>query len=202
MRARGARWLGFDVDARAHHVFWPGPGNVTVERNVYFGTTAQFEGEETMIPTLQSEQSDTPHTPSTPSTPQTQPALPPPAITPASAPAPTPSEPPQLRHSTRTRKPSRLVRDLQSGEVGTQLPGSFAEEPEEAGGAWTYLRTLQVLSRSLLLTLPMPEPWSLARSLRPSAGQTGHYARSVAAGVVILAVAMELAADAAIVEWT
>ncbi len=42
-----------------------------------------------------------------------------------------------------------------------QLPGSFAEEPEEAGGAWTYLRTLQVLSRSLLLTLPMPEPWSL-----------------------------------------
>jgi len=25
------RWLGFDVDAQAHRVFWPGPGNVTVE---------------------------------------------------------------------------------------------------------------------------------------------------------------------------
>src|SRR5260221_3532697 len=98
VHAREALWLGFDVDMRAHRVFWPGPGDVTVERNVYFGTSTQFE---TMIPTLPGKQSDVPHTPSTPSTPPIQPVPPLPAITPtpapASAPASTPSELPQLR---------------------------------------------------------------------------------------------------------
>src|SRR5712691_7622239 len=69
VHAREALWLGFDVDARAHRVFWPGPGNVTVERNVYFGTSAQFE---TMTLTLPGKQSDVPHTSSTPSTPPIQ----------------------------------------------------------------------------------------------------------------------------------
>ena len=139
VHARKVRWLGFDVDARAHHVFWLGPGNVTVERNVYFGTSALSEGEETHIPALRGEQSDAPTTPTTSSTPAS-PALPvsaPPA--PVQPPAPMPaSQPPPLRRSSRTRKPSHLVRDLQSGEgVGMHLPGSLAEESEEAGGVWS-----------------------------------------------------------------
>ena len=40
------RWLGLDVDARAHCVFWPGLGNVMVEHNVYFGLTVLLEGEQ------------------------------------------------------------------------------------------------------------------------------------------------------------
>jgi hypothetical protein len=31
VRTRGAHWIGLDVDAKAHRVFWPGMGNVTVE---------------------------------------------------------------------------------------------------------------------------------------------------------------------------
>jgi len=145
VRAREVRWLSFDVDVRVHCVFWPGPGNVTVERNVYFGTSAQFKGEETMILTLLGKQSDALHTPSTPSTLPIQLVPPLPAITPtpapASAPTSMPSELPQLHCSTHTRKPSPLVRDLQCSEgVGMQLPGSFAEEPEEAGGTCSMVR--------------------------------------------------------------
>jgi hypothetical protein len=55
VRARGARWLGFDVDARAYRVYWPGPGTVTVERNVYFATSALSKGEETLIPAVRGE---------------------------------------------------------------------------------------------------------------------------------------------------
>jgi len=133
VRACEARWLGFDVDAKAHRVFWPGPGTVTVERNVYFGTSVQFEREETIILTLRGEQ------PVDPNAPTSQPSPPSPAsplrpfVSPFSSstsdgpPAPTPSHLPPLRRSTRTRKPSRLVRDLQSSEgVGMKLPGLFA----------------------------------------------------------------------------
>ena len=63
---REVRWLGFDIDAHAHHVYWPGPGNVTIEHNVYFGMSAQLEGEESTIPTIRSKQSATPSTPLTP----------------------------------------------------------------------------------------------------------------------------------------
>ena len=140
MRARKARWLSFDVDARAHRVFWPGPGNVTVERNVYFATSALSEGEGTLIPASGGEQTDAPPAPTTSSTPEL-PALsspPVPVSTPPAPALPPVPEPPQLRHSTRTRKPSHLVRNLQSGEgVSMQLPRSFAEESEEAGGAWS-----------------------------------------------------------------
>ena len=144
VRARKARWLGFDVDARAHRVYWPGPGTVTVERNVYFAASALSEGEDSYLPTLRGEQSDTSTTPTTSS----PPAAPAPRIPSPPAPVPNvpdnppveapPSQPPPLRRSTRTKKPSRLVRDLQSGEgVGMQLPSSFADESEEAGGAWS-----------------------------------------------------------------
>jgi len=136
VRAREARWLGFDVDARAHRVFWPGPGNVTVECNIYFRTSALSEGEETHIPALRGKQSDAPTTPTTSSMP-TLPVSAPPA--PVQPPTPMPaSQLPPLRHSSCTRKPLRLVRDLQSGEgVGMHLPGSLAEESEEAGGVWS-----------------------------------------------------------------
>jgi transposase InsO family protein len=140
VRAREARWLSFDVDARAHRVFWPGPGNVTVERNVYFATSALSEGEGTLIPASGGEQTDAPPAPTTSSTPESPaPSSPPaPVSTPPAPVLPPVPEPPQLRRSARTRKPSHLVRDLQSGEgVGMQLPRSFAEESEEAGGAWS-----------------------------------------------------------------
>ena len=149
VRAREGRWLGFDVDARAHRIFWPGPGNVTVERNVYFGTSAQLEGEETGIPTLSGEQPAAPSTLSTPSPPGT-PAIP--QSQTLLQESPLANTPPQLRRSGRLRKPSRIVRDLQSGVGVTsaseanpdtvperQLPGSFAEESEEAGGAWAVI---------------------------------------------------------------
>ena len=144
VHANEAHWLGFDVDAGAHRVYWPGPGTVTVEGNVYFAASALSEGEDSYIPTLRGEQSDASTTPTTSSSPvppaasasTPSPSAPVPQVTdnpPVKAP---PSQLPPLRHSTRTEKPSRLVRDLQSGEgVGMQLPGSFAEESEEAVGS-------------------------------------------------------------------
>ena len=144
VRAREARWLGFDVDAKAHRVYWPDTRTVAVERNVYFGSAVQLEGEQISIPAVGSEQTAAPPTPSTS-------ALPAPPDTSAAPESPTPEEPPvQLRRSTRLRKPSRLVRDLQSGEGvthadsaapsharGLPVPGAPEEDPEEAGGVWT-----------------------------------------------------------------
>ena len=56
-----ACWLGLDVDARAHRVFWPGAGNVTIECNVYFGATALLKGEHNNLSIAGSEQAATPH---------------------------------------------------------------------------------------------------------------------------------------------
>jgi len=84
---------------------------VTVEQNVYFTTSAQFEGEETIIPISRGEQPDTSNTPIT-----LPPELPLPAspLTPLSSasppespPAPLPSQLPPLRRSTRTRQWAR-----------------------------------------------------------------------------------------------
>jgi hypothetical protein len=58
-------WLGSDVDTRAHQVFWPGPGNMTIEQNVYFGTPAPLEGEGRTMQVAGSEQADAPPSPST-----------------------------------------------------------------------------------------------------------------------------------------
>ena len=160
-RAREARWLGLDVDAKAHHVYWPGPGNVTVERNVYFGTSAQLEGEEEYLPVAGSEQAVAPPIPST-SLPLDTPEKP---DTSASAPAhvdePKQHEEPltQLRRSTRIRTPSRIIRDLQSG-AGTTSMRSVSpqitpvpempdlvevEDEEEAGGVWTVVDGVSAL---------------------------------------------------------
>ena len=140
-RAKEARWLGVDVDARAHRIYWPGSGKVSVERDVYFGPSAQLEGEESSLD-APSEGIDLPDNPSTP-------AQPPPKEQ-AAQPTPAPdsakiSQPVALRRSSRNRKPSRPVRDLLSGVGSTdqstaralQLPGTFAEDPEEAGGVWS-----------------------------------------------------------------
>ena len=43
-----AHWLSLDVNAKAHCIFWPGLGNVMVERNVYFGSTVLLKGEQTL----------------------------------------------------------------------------------------------------------------------------------------------------------
>jgi hypothetical protein len=154
-RAHEARWLGLDVDAKAHRVYWPGPGNVTVERNVYFGTSAQLEGEEEDLPAEGSEQTAVPPSPSIPPLPDT-------SSTPATIPTPvdqpvqreeTLTQVPPLRRSTRNRKPSRIIRDLQSGEgtaptrstpslppINPDMPDLVEaddEGEEEVGGVWT-----------------------------------------------------------------
>ena len=148
VRAREGRWLGFDVDSRAHRVYWPRLGTVTVERNVYFASAAPLEGEQLQIPIIGSEQTAAPDTPSTSN------SLSPP-ISPVrspSSPSPERAQEPDIpsRRSTRTRMPSRIVRDLQAGEgvvhsgtnapriaPGLQVPETFAEDPEEPGGVWT-----------------------------------------------------------------
>ena len=127
VHAREARWLGLDVDAKAHQVFWPGMGNVTVERNVYFGASASLEGEEDDLPGKSSEQTADPPTP-TSSTPidQPDPGDQPDRSNPIS-PSPIdedgdednkpkqPKSPAPLHRSSRIWKPSRIVWDLQSG---------------------------------------------------------------------------------------
>ena len=72
VRACEACWLGLDVDVKAHQVFWSGMGNVTVERNVYFGASASLKGEEEDLLGKSSEQTADPPTP-TSSTPIDQP---------------------------------------------------------------------------------------------------------------------------------
>ena len=138
VRVRQAKWIGFDVDTRAHRVYWPGAGKVGVERNVYFGSSALLKGEndELIIPHVVSEQSVNPHTPSphddapAPSTSDTD---------------DTKNEQPMLCKLTRTCKPSHIVRDLLTGKGFTdsdtarimRLPGALDEDSDEAGGAWS-----------------------------------------------------------------
>ena len=62
--ARTVRWLRLDVNTKAHHIFWPSAGNVTVKKNIYFGTSALLEGEQN-IPIAGSEQAAAPLNPLT-----------------------------------------------------------------------------------------------------------------------------------------
>jgi hypothetical protein len=66
VRAKEAKWLGLDVDARAHRIYWLGSGKVSVERDVYFGPPVQLEGEEESldVPSASSEQTADPQAPS------------------------------------------------------------------------------------------------------------------------------------------
>jgi Reverse transcriptase (RNA-dependent DNA polymerase) len=140
-RAREGRWLGFDVDARAHRIYWPSTGTVGVERNVYFATASPLEGEESRLPVGNSEQIAAPDAPSI--------SIPSPIpIDPLSSPI-TPSPPP-LRRSTRVRRPPRPIRELQASEgvaySDTNAPHpapnlqafeALADDSEESGGVWT-----------------------------------------------------------------
>ena len=140
-RATEARWLGLDVDARAHRIYWPSSGKVSVERDVYFGSSAQLEGEEENldIPSTSSEPAANPLPEESP--PKEQAATPTPALDDSAK----TSQPVVLRRSSRLRKPSRPVRDLMSGDGSTdastartlKLPGTFAEDADEAGGVWS-----------------------------------------------------------------
>jgi transposase InsO family protein len=142
-RAKEAKWLGVDVDARAHRIYWPGSGKVSVERDVYFGPSAQLEEEESSLD-VPSEGIVLPDIPPTP--PPAEPPLKEQAVKPTPAPVSTKTpQPAPLRRGTRNRKPSRPVRDLLSGAGSTdpstartlKLPGAFVEDPEEAGGVWS-----------------------------------------------------------------
>src|SRR6266702_2850332 len=55
-RAREGRWLGFDTESHVHRIYFPAKRNVTAERNVYFGTAPQLEGEHIIIPSTEREQ--------------------------------------------------------------------------------------------------------------------------------------------------
>jgi len=68
-RAREGRWLGFDVDSRAHRVYWPQSTTVSVERNVYFASAGPLEGEELRIDSISSKQTAAPDTPLTSTSP-------------------------------------------------------------------------------------------------------------------------------------
>ena len=136
LHVREAWWLGLDTDARAHQVYWPGPGNVTVKQNIYFGTTASLEGEDEEAPAANSEQTVTPGTPTSPPATDLPNSSEMPAKTLAhddndndngdGKPEPKPEskkkqmqpeqQPIQLRQSMHNRRPSRQIWDLQSGE--------------------------------------------------------------------------------------
>jgi hypothetical protein len=164
-RAKEARWLGVDVDARAHRIYWPGSGKVSVERDVYFGPSAQLEGEESSLDAPSEAKALIANHAAAYAPINVQVLLQrftldaaalflsiaqPPPKEQAAQPTPAPdsakiSQPVALRRSSRNRKPSRPVRDLLSGTGFTdqstaralQLPGTFAENPEEAGGVWS-----------------------------------------------------------------
>ncbi len=51
-RAKEGHWVGFDTESRGHHVYFKTSCSVHTERNVYFGTTPQLEGEQSKTTTL------------------------------------------------------------------------------------------------------------------------------------------------------
>ena len=138
VRAREARWLGIDTDTKSHRIFWPHSGNVNVERNVYFGTSAQLEGEEENAPRASSEQAAVPPTPSTlpeidspddPDMPNLE-EIPEEEEKEEEQPKP---PPPQPRRSERLQKPSRIMRDILYN-LGRALP-SHATAPHTCRSA-------------------------------------------------------------------
>ena len=134
--AREAQWLGFDTDTKAHRVYWPGPGNVTIKWNIYFKMTASLEGEDEEALAANSKQAVALGTPTSP--PMTnQPDLSKmPPLTPVydndddgdGEPDPDPDpepkmkqvqpepQPTQLHQSMCNRRPLRAIWDLQSKE--------------------------------------------------------------------------------------
>jgi len=74
--AREGHWIGFDTNSHAHRIYWLSTCTVTVERDIYLGSTALLEGEPMAIPTVRSEHTvsriTTPPPPSPPDLPLTQ----------------------------------------------------------------------------------------------------------------------------------
>jgi hypothetical protein len=142
-----ARWLGFDVNTRAHRVYWPDSCTISIECNVYFRSAAQLEGEQITILAAHSEQPAAPPAPLT-SAPSALPEAP---LSPMQVQESMPDESPVQPHrSARLRMPLHLMHDLQSGEGimhtsgtasshlhGLQVHNAHQEDTEEAGGVWT-----------------------------------------------------------------
>jgi transposase InsO family protein len=195
-RAREGRWLGFDTESRAHRIYFPSSHSVATERNVYFGMAPQLEGEQLAIPGTESEQRAALPTPTTilpPALPPTQvPLLPSPTVTlpsPLSSRSSSPSPPPAVtrvvpnlqERPTRNRKPAPVLRDLLKGvttsssrrsdprfPVGTQLPGGFGEETEEAGGVWSAENAFAALKDLEWLEYVLVAEIAAAEALEPS----------------------------------
>ena len=193
-RAREGRWLGFDTESRAHRIYFPSSRSVAVERNVYFGAAPQLEGEQLAIPGTEREQRTAPATP-TSSAHTTSNVLPPatppsPTLTQpstlsshpsSSAPSSTSGIVPNLQERpVRNRKPAPVLRDLLEGvtaassrrsdpriPVGTQLPGGFGEETEEAGGAWSAENAFEALEDSEWLEHVLVAEIAAAEALEP-----------------------------------
>ena len=96
----------------AHRIYWPDKKSVGVERNVKFSVTYKaiphdedvwLEGEDVELdePTTSKPNNSTPPDP------------------PTQVPTPTPANEPE-RRSTRTRKPSQYIKDIQSRKGSTQ----------------------------------------------------------------------------------
>ena len=212
-RAREGCWLGFDAESHGHRVYFPTSRSVATERNVYFGTAPQLEGESLQIPSTEREQRAVQPTPTAISVPPTAstilpPALPPPPLPPVQTTAlwaprsTTPSSPltPQSSSTSaagtdddeeavarlitprpqRNRKPSRTLRELAEGvgvtstrrnaprfTPGTQLPGGFGEEGEEAGGVWAVENAFDELEDSQWLEHILATETADAEALEP-----------------------------------
>jgi hypothetical protein len=130
-RAREGWWLGFNLDSRAHRIYWSQSTTVNVERNVYFASAGPLEGEELQTDPIGSKQTATLDTPLT----STSPLLPssPTQSSPSPPQAPKPDSPPvPLHRSACIPKPSCIICELQAG-----VRVSGADDPEELGGVWT-----------------------------------------------------------------
>ena len=128
-RAWEGRWLGFDTESHAHRLYFPATRNVTTERNVYFGTAPQLEGEDIVIPSTEREQCAARPAPTTTLPPiQTSalnPRIPSSPLTPVSQLSTTSvsagaegddeANPGEATRPTRARKPSRTIRELLEG---------------------------------------------------------------------------------------
>ena len=138
-------WLGFDINARAHRIFWPSSGTVSVEWDVYFVSAGPLKGEDPYFQIVSSEQTAAPDTPSTSDLASSH-------VSPIqSLPSLSSPKPVQLCQSTHICKPSHIICNLQSGEGVTSLspnlhiPSAFIEDPEESGGAWAVKDGLPAL---------------------------------------------------------
>ena len=187
-RFKEAKWPGFDVDARAHRIYWPNTGKVSVERDVYFGSSAQLEEEEISLD-VPGQSSEQPANPLPKEPPPKEQSAPP---TPAPDDSAKTSLPVVLRRSTRLQKPSRPVRDLIDG-VGTtdtstaltlKLPDTLGENPDEAGGVWsvedglpTLFEDFEGFEYAFVAETANAEELKPRRSPKPSAGQSGHCGR-------------------------